>query len=534
MRICPREFLGSQMPEYVFQAPVHPQVVRDFVNAERELIIRDLAAVRRIVTDALAEQPVYKIYGRDEKQAGDPIKHRRKIRLKFNKHFRTPNPVSGSLWTVPDIIGFTVVVAYPSDISAICKVVDKLIDDGMLMTSATDDIKDEEESDKAEGIISSRHGRAIDADGYFACHYNLRMNGVNRWRPLCELQIKTVLHDAWGAKTHDLTYKPSGKISADLVKSFNLLGDTLAKIDQQSDLVRNSIQRSAAPRNRKKHLVRMSTLTGTAQEISLTPELTAVHGKICQVTAASTDDEIHQCKQMLLEAFKSHPSDSCYLYALLAMNAGKEDLYQLTLDALDTVFEDEKDIFLKVRAKTTAAVVTFTCGDMPHAVEYGEEALRLASDLDTTSMDADQIVRKDRLLNSICSTLGYYHADMIGSHDGTLDESHQKAVDFLNLCENFRVSVGLPAKGVLATDEEILTALDRADDKQFRRVFQSLENEAFIRIQTATTEEELRAVWDKLEVLKSTKPQDVVSAAHTFDDYHDYCARVRLAELETQ
>jgi ppGpp synthetase/RelA/SpoT-type nucleotidyltranferase len=522
------------MPDYVYEAPVHPGVVRDFVNAERELIIRDLESVRKAVTDALAGQPVYKIYGRDEKQGGDPIKHRRKIRLKFNKHFRAPNPTAGSLWTVPDIIGFTVVVAYPSDISAICKVVDKLIDDGILLTSATDDIKDDEESDQAEGIIVSRHGRPIDADGYFACHYNLRIKSVNRWRPLCELQIKTVLHDAWGAKTHDLTYKPSGKISADLVKSFNLMGDTLAKIDQQSDLVRNSIQRSAAPRNRKKHLVRMSTLTGTAKEISQTPELTEVYNRIASVTVASTEEDIHQCKHMLLDAFKAHPSDTCYLYALLAMNAGKEDLYQLTLDALDTVFEDEKDVFLKVRAKTTAAVVTFTCGDMPHAVEYCEEALRLASSLDSAAMDADQLVRKDRLLNSICSTLGYYHADMIGSHDGTLDESHQKAVDFLNMCEQFRASVGLPAKGILATNDEILTALDRADAKQFRRVFQSLENEAFIRIQTATTEEELRAVWNKLEVLKSTKPQDVVSAAHTFDDYHDYCARVRLAELETQ
>ena len=71
---------------------------------------------------------VYKIYGREEKQKGAMLKDARKARLKFNKYFIERKKGVGSLWSIPDIVGFTVVVAYPSDISPVASAIDELVD----------------------------------------------------------------------------------------------------------------------------------------------------------------------------------------------------------------------------------------------------------------------------------------------------------------------------------------------------------------------------------------------------------------------
>ena len=91
--------------------------------------------------------------------------------------------------------------------------------------------------------------------GYFACHYNLRSSDYTTHTPICEVQIKTVLHDGWGAKTHDLTYKSSMDLDPSLVEGFELLGDTLAKIDQQSDLLRKSLENRIRVRNEKQEAI---------------------------------------------------------------------------------------------------------------------------------------------------------------------------------------------------------------------------------------------------------------------------------------
>ncbi|GEM_PF-6071332 len=70
------------------------------------------------------------------------------------------------------------------------------------------------------------------------------------------------------------------------------------------------------------------------------------------------------------------------------------------------------------------------------------------------------------------------------------------------------------------------------DHEAGSRVFSSLDNEAFVRIQTARTESELRDARTKLQILHDKKPAGLDPLASWLFDYHDYCARMRLAELE--
>ncbi len=518
------------MPEHIVNVPADTQTVRNFINAERELILRDFSAMRTQITSALEGQPVYKIYGRDEKQGGDAIKHLRKIRLKFNDYYQRAGESQGSLWAVPDIIGFTVVVHYPTDISSICRVVDRLIENGSLLNGSTGTVG--VTSSAAFDVIKTRFGRPIVSDGYFACHYNLRIKNVNIHRPLCEIQIKTILHDAWGAKTHDLTYKPSGKISEDLVGSFNLLGDTLAKIDQQSDLVRQSIERSSAPREFKKKLVRLATIEHAAEVACIVPELRDALNVISTVAPTSGQIILKNCVDLLYQCFQTHPKETCYLYAVLAVLSKNESIRQQTLDALETSYEGLSGVFDQIFARNVAGLISYCSGDLTSAIDFGEEAHRLAIEIDQSSLDDASSVRLTRLLNALYSSLGYYHADLIGSHDGRLAGSYEKSLQYIEMGKSFRATLGIPDLGLESEDAEIIACLAIDDTKQFARVFQSLENEAFIRIQTAQSEIVVRNLRKKLDLIYKQKPAGILPQADKFFDYHDYCARARLAELE--
>src|SRR5271163_749662 len=58
----------------------------------------------------------------------------------------------------------------------------------------------------------------------------------------CEFQVKTILEEAFDAKTHDLTYKPTVKqINPELVKQFAVLSGALEAIDGQSEFLKTLI-----------------------------------------------------------------------------------------------------------------------------------------------------------------------------------------------------------------------------------------------------------------------------------------------------
>lgn len=152
--------------------PASTRAVKEFLADNRDKFVRASEAIREKITSELNGVDVYKIYGRADKQGSDPLKNARKVRLKFNDYFTKIGESKGSLFSVPDIIGFTIVVTFPSDISNVCAIIDRMIDEKELERHPDAPPPNPVKSGD-KNPIKTKFGRAITSGGYFACHYNV-------------------------------------------------------------------------------------------------------------------------------------------------------------------------------------------------------------------------------------------------------------------------------------------------------------------------------------------------------------------------
>src|SRR5262249_42078249 len=77
--------------------------------------------------------------------------------------------------------------------------------------------------------------------GYWATHIVCSSRfGAERLN--CEIQVKTILHDAWSAKMHDLTYKPIGVLDPKLNQLMASVATTIESLEKQSVLIRDMIK----------------------------------------------------------------------------------------------------------------------------------------------------------------------------------------------------------------------------------------------------------------------------------------------------
>jgi len=161
---------------------------------------------------------ISRVYARSDKQSGDILKAKLKIASKITKNRNKGRDYHPK--DVNDIIGATIVVQYPDQVDSVIKVItEKLLEE------------------KIENLASER----IQVDGYYATHVDFISKNVDHDGLLCELQIKTMLHDAWSSKMHDLNYKPSGRIDARLDNMMRVVANSLESIEVQSETLRDLI-----------------------------------------------------------------------------------------------------------------------------------------------------------------------------------------------------------------------------------------------------------------------------------------------------
>ena len=129
-----------------------------------------------------------------------------------------------------DFSGVRIVVYLPSDILSICEAIERIF---------SGCIKHEDSEDKAERLGDNKVG-------YLSVHYvieihtsqeeYMHLNGLK-----CEIQIRTVLQDAWAQIFHDRVYK--GSIENDknpaIERNINLLSGSLELIDKQINQIVN-------------------------------------------------------------------------------------------------------------------------------------------------------------------------------------------------------------------------------------------------------------------------------------------------------
>ncbi|WP_112437318.1 hypothetical protein [Rhizobium sp.] len=173
----------------------------------------------REIQDKLGVNVVRSVYGRGSKQGGELLKTNIKIAKKIAKKRKDGDPTY-DVKKVRDIIGLTAVMQYPDQI----------------------DIFLEELSKRLEVVgLSIDHVDPIRRPGYYATHVDITSEVAPHLGLFCELQVKTMLHDAWAAKMHDLNYKPDGELDPRLDRMMQVIADTIESIEIQSQTLRELI-----------------------------------------------------------------------------------------------------------------------------------------------------------------------------------------------------------------------------------------------------------------------------------------------------
>ncbi len=185
----------------------------------------DYLDLLRRVTESVAElrkthgAAITSAYPRPDSGFG-PFKESVKIAAKLRKKGGV-GAGARDLTELGDVVGYTVVVQYPDE---------------------------REPLFTALGIELARHEVTVgelekheNKGGYFAHHAICeRRYGSDVLK--CEVQIKTMLHDAWSKKMHDLTYKPAGRLDRRLAALMEAGSVTLESVEQQSQLIRDMIK----------------------------------------------------------------------------------------------------------------------------------------------------------------------------------------------------------------------------------------------------------------------------------------------------
>ena len=523
--------------------PASPADVRSFIEQFRPKFQKDLQTTRDIIDRLGRTEPglrsVYKIYSRGGVQGLDELKSSRKIRLKFNDYNTDKGVSEASLFETPDVVGFTIVVPYPSGISAVADVIDRAIDRRELVNASSGG------GDPGTGI-RTRYGRAIGSKGYLACHYNVRVPGAGKARPIVEIQIKTLLHDAWGAKTHDLTYKPSGRIGEELLTSFDLLGSNLANLDLQSDALRGSILRSAEVRDRKRRVVQHAILSSEAvsslhgvTDPAVRAELQSIYDKVVTMDADTLDDTSAPASQDLLKIFDDGAGPAgtgvaaSTLLCLLAASTRVGIYFEQAQDALDVREAATSDPVERFRVRLDGMLASFAGGNVADAIDAAEDMHAEIEAIKVSAAKVSDPQRFDRMRLAVLSNLAYFHADIIGSDEGQKRNSLVCSRSFMAQAVAMYAGIGFPANGLNSSDAVISAAVGDPDPMLAVEVFSALDNEAYVGIQCATDEAELRSVRDRLGFLHGLTPPGATELARLAVDYHDYCARARLSELES-
>lgn len=193
------------------------EIVRRFLKSNENTYIEFLNLVKGASSELARElggQVIIRVYDRRDKQGGEAMKDAVKV------YEACKRPVTQrNIKKITDIIGVTIVVQYPDQIPL---VLDKL-------------------ATKLKADLVLEATRKAHSATYYGTHATYRYEAVTHGGIFCEVQCKTVLHDAWSAKMHDLTYKPSGSMDARMKGLIEAISQSLEGIEQQSQIARDII-----------------------------------------------------------------------------------------------------------------------------------------------------------------------------------------------------------------------------------------------------------------------------------------------------
>lgn len=192
--------------------------IREFLDKNRTQYTTLLSDIKGLLKD-MELAGVRHVYSRGEKQNGNEFKDVFKIVRRVDKERKTNSGfILSEVW---DIIGITVIFNYHSDLENAL---------GAFREAAS------------VAKFSIIHDEYRSNQGYYAHHVVVQSKKPNSFGKRCEVQLKTLLHEAWANKTHDLSYKPSGELDPRIRQQMQLIGMMLQSVEQQSEILRSLVE----------------------------------------------------------------------------------------------------------------------------------------------------------------------------------------------------------------------------------------------------------------------------------------------------
>ena len=222
--------------------------VRGFLFENSGKYLTLLKEVRNFLNELradVASNQIYRLYSRkDNRDESDEFKSIEKIAAKLAR-WRQKYGQDRQVKDVHDIIGVSVVVFYDSDISKVF----------LLMKE-----KCEEYNLSILKYLSGELTHRYKDYGYHAQHLVLTSLRPSLMGLKCEVQIKTLLHDAWHNKTHDLTYKPPGDLGEEHIKIMESFGESIQGIEIQSEMIRTLVTQDWKEEDDLRHSARVAMI----------------------------------------------------------------------------------------------------------------------------------------------------------------------------------------------------------------------------------------------------------------------------------
>ncbi|HEX9776000.1 MAG TPA: hypothetical protein VGB83_10535 [Actinomycetota bacterium] len=315
---------------------------------------------------------VYRIYSRADRQRGrESLKELWQIKEVVNRNYLDGN--DSYFQDVHDIIAVTVVCLHAPDVEAVRAFIESQLDFGRCTWTRKDD------PEGHKGL----HGHIAFAAPLFA--------GVQ-----AELQIKTIVEEAWDAWTHDLTYKPAGGSVTPLFKrQFSLLSTQLDALGSMARSVRDEIEEQWKDERKLKLEARRKLL-----EIITNAPL-ADRGSDLERQYVRLRNRIDKAKKSELTALHNkvhefgkrneHNCDTARLHTRISLRLWKGDrlvehgdrpedeAIYIALDALERWVQLANSPYERERALTFMAMVYFCFDQNRRSIDVAERALAAAA-----------------------------------------------------------------------------------------------------------------------------------------------------------
>ncbi len=347
--------------------------IRIYIKQKYDRLIKVLGEVKHILKmyqhSSEGRRSVYIVTSRGDYQGGNEIKDigniYQKILDRRNGREGDPNPYY-SVENVEDLIGVRLVCIYPSDIKSIAAFI-----------KACNSFENLDEDEKKEG--------------YFAYHFTVSLAGKPELSNIvCEIQIRTMLLEAWYFKSHGLTYK--GEFAKkEHERQADLLSKSLTVIDEQSESLKDQIMQDKAIEQSIRLVTKgnfLKKLTLINQQDCSKPDLVEKIDNM-KKHLEENSEEIYEKNPEIINLIWSQITDYkktngidlnlCRIIAILATTVDTDEFEGAALDSLDELInksesQPEKMPFLFLMK----ANLCYGFGKLQEATDWAKEAMNHA------------------------------------------------------------------------------------------------------------------------------------------------------------